>query len=313
MSLFWRVFATNSLFLAVAALFVPSPLTTGSPTAAHEALLLASGLVGMLAVNAALLRQAFTPLEKLAHHIRQIDLLHPGLRFRPSGPKEVRDLIESLNTTLERLQAERYESARFAIAVQEAERKRVAAELHDEVGHTMTVVLMLLERLSGADAKLRQQLLAEAGRVIRAGVDEVRRMAQELRPRLLDQLGLASALTRLAQTFTQHHGIEVECRLARDLPALDSDVELALYRIAQESLTNAARHAGASRIWLTLAAGPDSVVLGVVDDGHGLQGGWGRGIRGMRDRAVIAGGELTVGTAATGGVEVRVEIPIRAP
>src|SRR5439155_16305260 len=105
----------------------------------------------------------------------------------------------------------------------------------------------------GADARLREQLLAEAGRVIRAGVDEVRRMAQELRPRLLDQLGLSSALTRLAQTFTQHHGIEVECRLARHLAPLDSDVELALYRIAQESLTNAARHSGARRVVLSLA------------------------------------------------------------
>jgi two-component system sensor histidine kinase UhpB len=140
----------------------------------------------------------------------------------------------------------------------------------------------------------------------------MRRIAQELRPELLEHLGLASALTALATSLTERAGLELEKDFARKLPRLDPDVELAVYRVAQESLTNVARHARANRVWLSLQPGRDSVVLRVVDDGCGLNGqpSSGGGLRGMRERALMVGAALAITQAATGGVEIRLEAPV---
>jgi two-component system sensor histidine kinase UhpB len=142
---------------------------------------------------------------------------------------------------------------------------------------------------------------------------EVRRIARELRPEMLEHLGLVSALTELSRKFADQSGLRIERRFAETLPPLSDDAELAVYRIAQESLTNVARHAHASRIDVTLEPGPGSVVLRVVDDGRGIDetatlNGNG-GLRGMRERAVLVGGALAVKRGHDGGVEVRLEVP----
>jgi two-component system sensor histidine kinase UhpB len=123
---------------------------------------------------------------------------------------------------------------------------------------------------------------------------------------------LVSALKALATRFTEQAGLELEWDFAAVLPPLEPDAELALYRVAQESLTNVARHADASRVWLSLQPGRDSVVLRVVDDGRGLNGLAvnGGGLRGMRERAVFLGAALAIKPARTGGVEVRLEVPV---
>src|SRR6266511_1430550 len=268
MSLFWRVFVTNAALLVVAAIVLGvSPLTVSWPIALTAAVVLTFGLVAMLVANALLLRPAFQPLERLARRMGDVDLLRPGQRF--------------------------------AVAAQEAERKRVASELHDEVGQAMTGVLMLLARLQDAVVPERRRELADAQEAIRGGLEEVRRIAQELRPELLEHLGLVSALRALARTFAARTGIEVECRFAPELLKLDRDVELALYRIVQESLTNVARHAGATRVELSM--GPRRGVHGPLREGGG--------VRGMRERAMVVGGELAITAARAGGVEVRVNVP----
>jgi len=263
-------------------------------------------------VNYALLRPVFKPLERLAQRMENVDLLRPGGRLRPSGSREVAGLMRSFNEMLERLESERRESGRRALAAQEAERKRIAAELHDEVGQIMTGVLLLLGKVASEVPTDRRELLAEAQEATRRSVDEVRRIAQELRPELLEHLGLASALKALATSFTERAGLEFEKDFARKLPPLEPDVELAVYRVAQESLTNVARHAQATRVWLSLQPGRDSVVLRVVDDGCGLNGqaaGGGGGLRGMRERAMLVGAALAIERAETGGVEIRLEAP----
>jgi len=266
----------------------------------------------LLVVNYALLRPVFKPLERLAQRMENVDLLRPGGRLRPSGSREVAGLMRSFNEMLERLESERRESGRRALAAQEAERKRIAAELHDEVGQIMTGVLLLLEKVASELPAERRELLAEAQEATRRSVDEVRRIAQELRPELLEHLGLASALKALATSVTERAGLEFEKDFARKLPPLDPDVELAVYRVAQESLTNVARHAQASRVWLSLQPGRESVVLRVVDDGRGLNGqvaAGGGGLRGMRERALLVGAALAIERADTGGVEIRLEAP----
>src|SRR6266508_4210605 len=127
---------------------------------------------------------------------------------------------------------------------------RQRAARRGRAGHDR--VLMLLARLQDAVVPERRRELADAQEAIRGGLEEVRRIAQELRPELLEHLGLVSALRALARTFAARTGIEVECRFAPELLKLDRDVELALYRIVQESLTNVARHAGATRVELSM-------------------------------------------------------------
>src|SRR6266545_3651969 len=145
MSLFWRVFVTNAALLVVAAIVLGvSPITVSWPV------VLTFGLVAMLVANALLLRPAFQPLERLARRMGDVDLLRPGQRFAVAARGEILALVAAFNQMLERLEAERRESGRRAVAAQEAERKRVASELHDEVGQAMTGVLMLLARLQDA-------------------------------------------------------------------------------------------------------------------------------------------------------------------
>jgi len=313
MPLFWRVFLLNAaLLLAAGALLAFSPARISTPVRVVEEAVLAAGVLLLLVVNYALLRPVFKPLERLAQRMENVDLLRPGGRLRPSGSREVAGLMRSFNEMLERLESERRESGRRALAAQEAERKRIAAELHDEVGQIMTGVLLLLGKVASEVPTDRRELLAEAQEATRRSVDEVRRIAQELRPELLEHLGLASALKALATSFTERAGLEFEKDFARKLPPLEPDVELAVYRVAQESLTNVARHAQATRVWLSLQPGRDSVVLRVVDDGCGLNGqaaGGGGGLRGMRERAMLVGAALAIERAETGGVEIRLEAP----
>jgi two-component system sensor histidine kinase UhpB len=314
MPLFWRVFLMNAaLLVAAGVIFLASPATISSEVRLAEETVLGAGILLLLVANYALLRPVFKPIEQLARRMENIDLLRPGSRLAPSGSREVDGLVRSFNNMLDRLESERRESGRQALAAQEAERKRIAVELHDEVGQTMTGVLLLLERVANEVPADRRRMFAEAQEATRTSLDDVRRIAQELRPEQLEHLGLVSALKALASSFTERASLELEWDFARALPPLAPDVELAVYRVAQESLTNVARHAGAGRVWLSLQPGPDSVVLRVVDDGCGLDGRpsrWGGGVRGMRERALLVGGALAITQASTGGVEVRLEVPV---
>jgi two-component system sensor histidine kinase UhpB len=176
----------------------------------------------------------------------------------------------------------------------------------------MTGVLLLLERVADEIPPESRAVFVEAlpHRILR--LDDVRRIAEELRPELLEHLGLVSALRSLAGTITRRAGLELEWDFAHELPVLPRETELAVYRVAQESLTNAARHAQATTVRVSLQPGQGSIVLRVVDDGRGLHGreeSSGGGIRGMRERAVLTAAVLTVDEVPGGGTEVRLEVP----
>lgn len=312
MSLFWRLFGLNAaIFVAATLALVLSPLTVSSPVHVAEATVLVAGLTALLLVNFFLVRFSLGPLDRLTQLMRRVDLLRPGQRLEASGPNEVRRLVAVFNEMLERLERERRESGRRALAAQEAERKRVAQELHDEVGQAVTAVMLQLSRLSRAVPDELAAEVAEAQETTRASLDDVRRIARRLRPEALDDLGLTSALTALTTGFSERTGLRVARRIDRDLPPLDADTELVVYRVAQEGLTNVARHAGAGRVELHLQRGSrGGAVLRVLDDGTGLDGSKpGSGIEGMRERALLVGATLTVETRAAGGVEVRLEVP----
>jgi two-component system sensor histidine kinase UhpB len=316
LSLLWRVFATNAALLVAATLLLAlTPVEIHASTALVETVDLAVGLMVMLSANFLLLRHTVRPIERLAARMREVDLLRPGQRIAERGGVEVAELVRVFNQMLERLETERHESGQRALRAQEAERARVAAGLHDEVGQVLTGVLLHLNSLGDAHDSEQQEAIEETKQAVRQALEEVRRIARELRPEMLEQLGLVSALTELSRKFADQTGIQVERRFASDLAPLSEEAELAVYRVAQESLTNVARHADASRIELALEPGAGSVVLRVVDDGHGLPGGTAvnghGGLRGMRERALLVGGALAVKPARAGGVEVRFEVPGR--
>jgi two-component system, NarL family, sensor histidine kinase UhpB len=299
--LLWRVFAINAALLVVATLLLAlTPVTIHASLALIEGVDLAVALVVMLAANLLLLRHTLAPINRLVERMRTVDLLRPGQRLVEPGGVEVTELVRAFNQMLERLETERRESGRRALQAQEAERRRIASGLHDEVGQVLTGVLLQLDD---------EQTKA----AVRQALNEVRRIARELRPEMLEQLGLVSALTELSRRFAESSGIRVERAFASELPPLSDEAELAVYRVAQESLTNVARHAGATQVDLALEPGVGSVVLSVSDDGRGISeaaatNGHG-GLRGMRERALLVGGALAIKPGRTGGVEVRLEVP----
>jgi two-component system sensor histidine kinase UhpB len=311
--LVWRVFAINAGLLLIGTLvLVLAAGPVNASLAVVEPLDLVIGLIAMLVANLLLLRRTLAPVERLVERMRTVDLLQPGQRLVEEGGPEVAETVAAFNQMLDRLEAERRESSRRALAAQEAERLRVARHLHDEVGQVLTGVLLQLDALATADSASRGRRVEETKAAVRGALEEVRRIAQELRPELLEHFGLVSALTQLSRTFADQSGIVVERHFASDLPKVSAESELAIYRVTQESLTNIARHSQASRVELTLESGAASVVLSVVDNGQGMSeapaNGSG-GLRGMRERAVLVGGALAVKPGRDGGVEVRVEVP----
>lgn len=309
-SLFWRIFLLNAAVLVVATvLLLIGPITVSTPVVVREVVILVVGLGAMLAATAAMLRIGLAPLARLTRTMTTIDLLRPSQRLPADGHGGIADLIRTFNTMLDRLETERATSAARALSAQEGERHRIAQELHDEVGQTLTAVLLELKRVADHAPPGVRDELRQVQETTRTSLDEIRRIARRLRPGVLDELGLASALKALAGEFTGS-GLTVKLRLDPELPELGREAELVLYRVAQESLTNTARHAAASRVDLTLRRQGDAVELILRDDGHGLRGAAeGAGIRGMRERALLVGADLAVGPYAGRGTQVRLRVP----
>jgi two-component system sensor histidine kinase UhpB len=210
---------------------------------------------------------------------------------------------------LDRLETERRESARVALAAQERERLRVARELHDEIGQSLTAATLSAERAAAGDSAGLQSVADQ----IKASLDDVRRIARQLRPEALDDLGLHNALITLCSRMAAQGNLRIERRLEAGLPALAPDVELVVYRVAQESLTNVVRHASATRAMVSLEIEGPWMVLRVRDDGRGLPDrlpGGTAGMAGMRERALLVGGRLAITSTPGEGTEVELQVPL---
>jgi two-component system sensor histidine kinase UhpB len=274
-----------------------------------------AGVRVLIVLSVLLVRPAFAPLHTVADAMRRWDPLQPGPRLPVLGGPDVATLARTFNEMLDRLEAERRESARQALRVQEGERKRVARELHDEVGQTLTAMMLQIESLA---AKIPEHLrgeLDELRETARLGATDVRRIAVRLRPEALEDLGLQSALSALATSFGEHAGLQIDRRLQRVGP-LSEEQELVVYRVAQEALTNIARHARARHVELSLGEASGKVTLRVSDDGRGIPPDAltsATGIRGMRERAMLIGAQLTIGASGHGGTEVALQVPLDQP
>jgi len=315
-SLLWWVFLTNGAVLAVALLLLAfSPIEIDAPIKRGQLALLLAGFVVLIGVNLLLLRRVLSPLSRLTEAMSSVDPDEPGRRLSRIEPlsSEGRALEDAFNSMLDRLESARREAARTALAAQEGERLRVAQELHDEIGQTLTAVTIQAERAADSDPALAAQALRDVADSVRASLDEVRRIARELRPEALDDLGLVNALIALCRRLGAPDGPQVRRDLQPRLPPLSADVELVLYRIAQEGLTNALRHADAGSVTLELTADAATVTLRVIDDGRGLPPHpptGTAGIAGMRERALLVGGRIAIESQPGHGTEVRFAVPV---
>jgi len=305
--LFWRLFVPNALVLAAACVVLIIEPANGRIPA------LVGGLTVMLAVNLVLMRRATEPLARLIWLMRKVDPLAPGQRIDVGGgASEVTELSEAFNDMLDRVETERRESARRELRFQETERRRVAAELHDEIGQSVTALILELERSIAPAAPSERAALERSRDVAEHLLSDVRKLARSLRPEVLDELGLVPALRNLCDRLAARTGVAIRSVLHVERP-LGQDVELVIYRVAQEALTNVLRHAGAARADVELVMGDDAVELRVSDDGRGIAAPatGGNGIRGMRERAVSVGGRVTVGPREHhGGTDVLLTIPL---
>jgi two-component system sensor histidine kinase UhpB len=265
---------------------------------------LIGALVLVALANLIVLRRIVRPLETLTALARRVDLTRPGARMPgATASSEAGELALTFNEMLARLETERREATGRVLEAQESERLRIALELHDQVGQELTAVLLGLARVRGMlDEALRRDI-EDIQEAVRASLEDVRRIALELRPEALDDLGLVSALAVLCERFSQRTGIAVSQHLDEHLPELGHEEELVVYRVAQEALTNVARHSGADHAELRMSARDGNLVVRVSDDGQGIRGGGepGTGIRGMRERAALIGATLDVGPNADGG------------
>ena len=315
--LLYRVAGVNALLLAATVavtILVLEPGRESSFRVEGEGVALIVALLLAVAINVYLVRRVVGPVQELTGLARRVDLSEHGERMPVSNPaSEAGELASTFNEMLARLEAERRDSTGRVLAGQEAERLRIAQELHDQVGQELTAVLLGLARIEARVPSDLRGDVAEIQSAVRGSLEDVRRIAIELRPEALDDLGLESALAVLCERFAERSGLAVSQQVADPLPELSPDEELVVYRVAQEALTNVARHSRATEADLTLDREDGALALTVTDDGDGLPAGHtaGAGIRGMRERATLIGATLTIDrNPAGGGCRVRLEVPI---
>ena len=317
MPLLYRVAGVNALLLFVAVVVTIAVLAPKRVSSLHtdeEAIVLGVALVLVVALNVYLVRRVVRPLVALTALARRVDLTAPGQRMPAASPtSEAGELTITFNEMLSRLEAERREATGRVLDGQEAERLRIAQELHDQIGQELTAVLLALARVERRVPDELRQSLFEVQDAVRGSLEDLRRIAVELRPEALDDLGLESALAVLCERFAERSGLEVTQRIAPGLPILTPEAELVVYRVAQEALTNVARHSGVATAKLELVHRDGMLTLTVIDSGRGLSQGHkpGTGIRGMSERAALIGATLAIENAgARGGVRVRLEVPL---
>jgi two-component system sensor histidine kinase UhpB len=334
--LFYKVLIANSTIVLLGALAgtaITLHVAGGRHPAGFDAPLAAifagCGLALTAALNALVLRAALSPLARLQEVARSVRAGDLSVRATPSplADAEVAQLADTLNQILDEVQRHQEQlralSARV-IRAQEDERQRIARELHDDTGQVLTLLLIRLKLLEAqAPSEALQAQITELRGLVSGAIDQVRRLALNLRPPSLDQLGLAPALRSLVSTVSASTRIPAQLDLPSQPVPLTPERTIAVYRVAQEALTNAVRHAGASAISLRLSLTTSALELEVRDDGHGFEpaafaaparhgapAAPGVGLFGMEERARLAGGSLRIQSAPGRGTLVRLHLPL---
>ena len=313
-ALFTQVLVVNAVLLGAVAIVAGAiaGLTT------FEVIGIAAlAVVAGASANALLLRQRFAPLEDLIDEMERVDLSRPGSLLPRSidgvGETEEVERIElAFLRMMRRLEAERRRAGSAALHAQEEERARVARDLHDEVNQSLTGLLLRLEAVREEAPPGLEPAIAETKALANQAMRELLSLARQLRPTALDDLGLVAATAGQVEQL-QRGEIDAAFEAEGEFADLGDDAQLVVYRVAQEALANAARHSGASGVRVRLRRRDDAgVELTVADDGRGFafdEAEGGLGIAGMRERALLVGGELTIESRPGRGTTVRLNVP----
>jgi two-component system sensor histidine kinase UhpB len=274
--------------------------------------------LAVVVLTASLIRQRrrSRPLERLIEDMEKVDLSHAGPLPRSidgvGETEEVERLELAFLRMMRRLEAERRRAGSAALQAQEQERARVARDLHDEVNQSLTGLLLRLEAAREAAPPELEAELDETKALANQAMRELLSLARQLRPTALDDLGLAAAVAGQVEQLGRAE-IDADFSAEGDLSDLGDDAQLVVYRVAQEALSNATRHGEAGRIEARLRRREDGgVELEVSDDGRGFafdEAERGLGIAGMRERALLIGGELTIESRPGHGTTVRLVVP----
>ncbi len=283
----------------------------------EAALVLGLAIALTIVSNLFLLQRRFKPLEDLIDQMERADLSRPGANLRlahsPGSPEEVERLHHAFIRMLERLEAERRRASSAALEAQEEERARVARDLHDEVNQSLTGLLLRLEAAREKSPPALAGELAEIRALGNQALQELLALARQLRPTALDDLGLKAALASHVTELGRQSGIRTTFEAEGDIASVPRDVQIVAYRVAQEALSNAARHSGAAQVRVRLEHSDGAVELSVADDGRGFtfdQASRGLGLAGMRERALLVNGDLRVESRPEVGTNVRLRVPI---
>jgi two-component system, NarL family, sensor histidine kinase UhpB len=323
-SLIGQIVAANVVLFALTLLAasVAAGLDLGSSNERWEFMIIALAIVLTLCTNLWMLQRRFRPLERLIDEIESIDPSEPSpLELRRSNPvEEIDRLASSFHGLLQRIEEERRRSGQLAMRAQEEERRRLARDLHDEVNQALTAILLRLEALAQETPPERAPEVAELKRLVNQAMDELLNLARQLRPSALDDHGLVPAVETQLKRFGARTGIEVRLDTRGEPDTLPEVVQTAIYRVAQEALTNVTRHSGATVVELDLEEHDGGAELRVRDDGDGFDPtviarttsegpSGGLGLVGMAERARLVGGELDVRSAPGGGTTITLRVP----
>jgi two-component system sensor histidine kinase UhpB len=313
-SLLAQVLAVNLLLVAgtvlVATIVVDAHLA--SVVRGREVVVLVLAIVATLLGNWMLLRRRFSPLDQMISSMERVDLAAPQAAAASparSDSAEVERLDAAFHRMIARLEAERREAGRAAIRAQERERRRIAQDLHDEVNQALTAVSLRLQAsIEQAPPELRREL-TETKRLSGQAMEELLALARQLRPAVLDDHGLLPALHSQVRDFGDQTGMRTTFNARGTVPRLTPEQQLVIYRVTQESLSNIAQHAGASSVDVELSF-IGRTILRISDDGQGFAGprNGGLGLSGMRERALLAGGQLSIWSGDGKGTRVELTI-----
>ncbi len=323
LSLFSKVLIANSLIVVVGAIAgtTLTLLSTGNTEHLPElvALFAVSGTLLSVLINWIVLRAALRPidvLEATANEVRRGNV-HVRAPAVPFSDPDLDNLTATFNAMLDTLvgyQERLRELSQRVLTAQEEERRRIARELHDDPAQSLTALLVLLKMLHDRQAISDSAVLRELIDLTSGTLETIRAIAQELRPPALDDLGLPAALEGLAAQYRQRFGLLVQVMVRGQRQRLAPETELAFYRIAQEALTNVAKHANARHAKIELTFGERMAVLRVQDDGRGFDPrealGRGLGLFGMHERAQLVHGTLEIQSVPGGGTSVEVRVPV---
>lgn len=243
------------------------------------------------------------------------DKLGPDQRFDSADLRLAEQFADRAAVAVDLSRRVARDSLRRVVGGQELERRRLARELHDETGQALTSILLGLRTVEDADSSAgMRKAAADLRELVVATLQDVRRLAVQLRPKALDDFGLAPALERLIQTFSETSGVSVDLEAGLGEERLPADVETTLYRIVQEALTNVVKHAEAQRVSILLVRREGSATAVIEDDGRGFDPAKthedGLGLLGMRERVELHDGRLKIESAPGSGTTLVVEVPL---